>query len=60
MYISPYLVPCNFLDIISAGVEWNELDALQEDFCMAREHPTTPNHASNIGEASSASNPTVG
>jgi hypothetical protein len=27
---------------------------------MAREHPTTPNHASNIGEASSASNPTVG
>ncbi|WJX50006.1 hypothetical protein P8452_36371 [Trifolium repens] len=42
------------------GVEWNELDALQEDFCMAREHPTTPNHASNIGEASSASNPTVG
>ncbi|GAU19995.1 hypothetical protein TSUD_273300 [Trifolium subterraneum] len=43
-----------------SGVEWNELDALQEDFCIAREHTTTPNHDSNIGEASSASNPTVG
>ncbi|CAK8576434.1 unnamed protein product [Lathyrus sativus] len=56
------------------GVEWNELNVLQEDYCMAREdnttpnHPlniagedkTTPNHPSNIGEVSSAANPTVG
>lgn len=42
------------------GVEWNELEALQEEYCMAREQSTTPNHASNIGEVPSASNPTVG
>lgn len=51
---------CNFLDIFTAGVEWNELEALQEEYCMAREQSTTPNHASNIGEVPSASNPTVG
>lgn len=42
------------------GVEWNELEALQEEYCMAREQTTTPNHASNIGEVPSTSNTTVG
>lgn len=64
---------CNFLNIFTAGVEWNELNALQEDYCMAHEDNTTPNHPlniaredntspshpSNIGEVSSAANPTV-
>lgn len=54
------IIFCNFLDIFTAGVEWNELEALQEEYCMAREQSTTPNHASNIGEVPSASNPTVG
>ncbi|XP_027346431.1 transcription factor E2FB-like [Abrus precatorius] len=47
------------------GVEWNDLDTLQEDYCMTREHTTSPSHPtpsqpSNVGELSSASNPTGG
>ncbi|XP_058729689.1 transcription factor E2FB [Vicia villosa] len=42
------------------GVEWNELNALQEDYCMARVDNTTPNHPPNTGDESSAANPTVG
>ncbi|XP_012572831.1 transcription factor E2FB isoform X2 [Cicer arietinum] len=41
-------------------VEWNELNKLQEDYCTAPEHTTTPSHPSNIGEVSSASNPPDG
>ncbi|TKY67032.1 Transcription factor E2FB [Spatholobus suberectus] len=42
------------------GVEWNELDPLQEDYCMTHENTTTPSHPSNVGEVSSASKPTGG
>ncbi|KAJ1440743.1 Winged helix-like DNA-binding domain superfamily [Sesbania bispinosa] len=42
------------------GVEWNELDTLQEDYCMTREQTTTPSHPSNVGKVPSASNPTGG
>lgn len=51
---------CNFLDKFKATVEWNELNKLQEDYCTAPEHTTTPSHPSNIGEVSSASNPPDG
>ncbi|KAG4980006.1 hypothetical protein JHK85_033964 [Glycine max] len=42
------------------GVEWNELEPLQEDYCMTDENTTTPSHPSNVGEVSSASKPTGG
>ncbi|XP_061373074.1 transcription factor E2FB-like [Gastrolobium bilobum] len=42
------------------GVEWNELDTLQEDYCMTHEHTTTPIHPSNAGEVSAASKPAGG
>lgn len=42
------------------GVEWNELDPLQEDYCMTRENTTTPSLPSNVGEVSSAPKPTGG
>ncbi|KAK8464008.1 hypothetical protein PHAVU_011G097700 [Phaseolus vulgaris] len=43
------------------GVEWNELDPLQEDYCITRENTSTPSHPSNVGEVlSSASKPTGG
>ncbi|XP_022634279.1 transcription factor E2FB-like isoform X1 [Vigna radiata var. radiata] len=42
------------------GVEWNELDPLQEDYCMTRENTSTPSHPSNVGEVSSTSKPSGG
>ncbi|WVZ02245.1 hypothetical protein V8G54_023051 [Vigna mungo] len=41
-------------------VEWNELDPLQEDYCMTRENTSTPSHPSNVGEVSSTSKPSGG
>lgn len=42
------------------GVEWNELDPLQEDYCMTHENTTTPCLPSNVGAVSSAPKPTGG
>ncbi|KAL5169661.1 Transcription factor E2FB [Glycine soja] len=42
------------------GVEWNELEPLQEDYCMTRENTATPSHPSNVDEVSSAPKSTGG
>lgn len=50
----------NFLVTFTAGVEWNELEPLQEDYCMTRENTATPSHPSNVDEVSSAPKSTGG